>query len=60
VTAAPLRARLAEILEIDLADDVLAWELTEDGSWRRVPTIVGVDAHLQLRELAEARARAHG
>jgi polyphosphate kinase len=60
VTAQPLRARLAEILEINLADDVLSWELTEDGSWRKVPTVVGVDAQLRLRELAEQRAHPHG
>jgi polyphosphate kinase len=60
VTAQPLRARLAEILEINLDDDVLAWELTEDGSWRKVPTVVGVDTQLRLRELAEERAHLHG
>jgi len=60
VTAAPLRARLAEILEVNLADDVLAWELATDGSWRKVPTVVGVDTHVRLRELAEERARPRG
>jgi polyphosphate kinase len=60
VTAAPLRARLAEILEVNLADDVLAWELAADGSWRKVPTVVGVDTHVRLRELAEERARPRG
>jgi polyphosphate kinase len=60
VTAPPLRARLAEILEVNLADDVLAWELAEDGSWHKVPTVVGVDTHTRLRELAEERAHPRG
>ena len=33
-----LRARLDEILTVDLADDLLAWELDSEGGWRRVPT----------------------
>ena len=39
----------------NLADDVLAWELGADGTWRKVPTVVGVDTHRRLGELAEAR-----
>jgi polyphosphate kinase len=57
VTDPPLRARLAEILEVDLADDALAWELGADGSWHKVETVSGVNTHLRLRELAEERAR---
>jgi polyphosphate kinase len=57
VTAKPLRARLDEILETNLADDVLAWELRRDGGWVQVPTVVGLDTHRGLAELAEARAR---
>lgn len=60
VTAPALRARLAEILEVDLADDVLAWELAGDGAWHKVPTVVGIDTHVRLRELAEERARPRG
>jgi polyphosphate kinase len=52
-----LRARLAEILEVNLADDTLAWELLPDGSWHKVETVQGIDTHLRLRELAEERAR---
>ena len=44
VTDPALTARLAEILEVNLADDVLAWELRPDG-WRKVPTKVGVNTH---------------
>jgi polyphosphate kinase len=60
VTDPPLRARLAEILDVDLADDVLAWELAADGSWHKVETVVGLNTHLRLRELAEERARSRG
>jgi polyphosphate kinase len=52
-----LRARLAEALEVSLADDVLAWELAADGSWSRIPERRGVNTQRRLRELATARAR---
>jgi polyphosphate kinase len=60
VTAAPLRARLEEILTTNLADDVLAWELRSDGTWEKVPTVEGIDTHRRLGELAEARSRGDG
>jgi polyphosphate kinase len=60
VTAAPLRARLEEILATNLVDDVLAWELRPDGAWDKVPTVVGVETHCRLGELAETRARGDG
>jgi polyphosphate kinase len=52
-----LTARLAEILEVELADDVLAWELRADG-WRKVKTKVGIDSQERFLELAEARSLA--
>jgi polyphosphate kinase len=52
-----LRARLDEILAINLADDTLAWELQPDGNWRKVPTIEGVNTHRRLQELALERAQ---
>ncbi|GAC1368905.1 MAG: RNA degradosome polyphosphate kinase [Actinomycetota bacterium] len=52
-----LRAQLDEILEVNLADDVLAWELQPDGSWTKVPTQVGVNAQQRFQQLAIARAR---
>ena len=55
VTDPELTARLAEILSVNLADDVLAWELLPDG-WRKVQTKTGVNAHERLQELADARA----
>jgi polyphosphate kinase len=60
VTDLKLCARLAEIFEIALADDVLAWELGPDGSWQRVPTVNGVNAHKRFQELALDRARGNG
>jgi polyphosphate kinase len=56
VTDPSLTARLDEILSVNLADDVLAWELGPDG-WRKVRTKAGINAHAQLQAAAEARAR---
>jgi polyphosphate kinase len=56
VQAPPLRARLDEILEVTLSDDVLAWEL-RDERWSRVPTTVGINTQVRLQELAPARAQ---
>src|SRR5205085_2217517 len=56
VTQPDLQARLAEILEINLADDVLAWALGSDGEWTKVPTVVGLNAHMRFQELARERA----
>jgi polyphosphate kinase len=53
-----LQSRLDEILELNLADDVLAWNLEPDGTWTKVPTIVGIESHVRFQELAIARARA--
>jgi polyphosphate kinase len=55
VTDPALTARLAEILEVNLEDDVLAWELTPQG-WRKVKTKAGINTHQRLQELAEKRA----
>jgi polyphosphate kinase len=51
-----LQARLREILEVDLSDDCLAWEL-DDCHWEKVPTTVGINAHRRLQDLAVERAR---
>jgi polyphosphate kinase len=50
-----LEARLEEVLDVNLADDVLAWTLGTDGTWSKVETVLGVDTHLKLQELASAR-----
>jgi polyphosphate kinase len=51
-----LQARLAEICDIELADDMLAWELDGTGAWHRVEGSRGLDSHRRLQELALARA----
>jgi polyphosphate kinase len=58
IRSAELRARLDEILEVNLSDDVLAWELRPDGSWRRVPTRQGINTQVRLQELAQRRSEA--
>ena len=55
VTDPKLTARLEEILVVNLADDVLAWELGPEG-WTKVRTRIGIDAHARLQEIAESRA----
>ena len=50
-----LQARLAEVVEVLLADDVLASELSADGSWHKVPTVRGLDAQEELHRLAVER-----
>jgi polyphosphate kinase len=52
--------RLQEILDIELTDDVLAWELEADGTWSRLcppEGSPGNDSHRRFQELATARAR---
>jgi polyphosphate kinase len=52
-----LQARLDEILEVNLADDTLAWELDPAGRWTRLHGAAGVDTHLRLQEIARTRVR---
>ncbi len=47
-----LRQRLDQVLEINLADDSLAWDLMPDGTWRRVPKGTGFEAHTAFEQLA--------
>ncbi|MDX6644611.1 MAG: polyphosphate kinase, partial [Miltoncostaeaceae bacterium] len=58
VTRPELAARLAEILEVNLADDTLAWSLGADGAWKKVPTVAGVNTHERLERLALERSGA--
>ncbi|HXY71838.1 MAG TPA: polyphosphate kinase 1, partial [Actinomycetota bacterium] len=51
-----LRAGVQEILDVELSDDVLAWELGPDGEWTKVPTVRGIETHVRLEEFALARA----
>jgi polyphosphate kinase len=52
-----LQARLQEIIDVDLADDTLAWTLDAHGSWSHVPLGGSVDTHLRLEDIARSRAR---
>jgi polyphosphate kinase len=53
-----LRARLDEVLEWNFADDALAWSLETDGTWVKVPVVNGIDAQVELQDLALARTKA--
>ncbi len=57
VAAPEMRARLQEILDLELADDTRAWQLESDGTWHKVPTTAGVNAQQALQELAITRSR---
>lgn len=50
-----LRQRLDEILAVSLADDTLAWRLSDD-VWTRVPHHGTVETHLELQQQALKRA----
>ena len=52
-----LQARLQEILDVNLADDMLAWQLEPDGRWTKVRGTAAVDTHLRLQEIARTRIR---
>jgi polyphosphate kinase len=53
-----LRRRLQEILDLDLADEAIAWQLGPDGTWSRVASGGGLDSQRRLQELAIERSRA--
>ncbi len=53
-----LRQQLRAWLDLNLADDVLAWSLEPDGSWIKVPVEKGVELHARL--CAAAREQADG
>lgn len=55
-----LLAELMEVLEIQLADTVLAWQLRSDGTWFRVQPEPGqepLDSQVELMKRAAAKAR---
>jgi len=54
-----LQSRLQEMLDVNLADDTLAWALAGDGAWTKVPTKEDVNTHLRMQALAFERARRH-
>jgi len=47
--------RLEEILTLNLADDVQSWSLASDGSWNRIPTVLGNATQTALEEAALKR-----
>jgi len=60
VSAPKLRERLAQILEVSLSDDVLAWQLEPDGSWRKLTSVRGINSHRRFEELALEAAHGNG
>jgi polyphosphate kinase len=52
-----LRARIDEMLELLEADDVLAWELGADGTWRPPSSAGTNNEQTKLEEAALARSR---
>jgi polyphosphate kinase len=54
------RARLAEIIDLMLADDRRSWQLGADGTWRRTEDINGAPGTVDSHELLKARALAAG
>jgi len=52
-----LAERLAEVLDLNLADDTNSWALQADGTWQRVPCLKGFSVQRRLQELAVERAR---
>ena len=60
VSDAKLRQRLQQILDVYLADDVLASELGPDGTWRRIPTVRGLNSHNRFKEMALESAHGNG
>ena len=54
------RARLAEIIDIMLADDRRSWQLGADATWRRTEDINGVPGTVDSHEMLKARALAAG
>lgn len=55
VQSPEIRSRLREILEVELADDELAWELGPDDVWRKVPTTRHFNAQRHFQQLALTR-----
>jgi polyphosphate kinase len=56
VEAPDNQRRLQEILDLNLADDTLAWQ-QDDAVWTRVRTVKGLSAQKALQQLALERAR---
>ena len=57
VTDPNLKVRIEEVRDVELSDDVLAWEANPDGSWTKVVPLHGIETHQRLLDLAAQRAR---
>ena len=57
ISSPEIQGRLREILEVELADDELAWELAPDASWHKLPDKKHFNAQRHFQELAVARSR---
>ncbi len=53
-----LQERLDDVLEVELADDVLAWSLGPDGRWTRTTPGGSIETHARLQELTTERRAA--
>jgi polyphosphate kinase len=53
-----LQARLDEVLEVELRDDVLAWTLGADGVWVHAPPGGELETHTEMQRRTVARAAA--
>ncbi|MCQ3811342.1 MAG: polyphosphate kinase 1 [Acidimicrobiia bacterium] len=49
-----LRRRIDQVLEINLKDDTLAWDLLPDATWQRVAKSTDFEAHTAFERLAAA------
>jgi polyphosphate kinase len=60
VTSPEIQERLREILEVEMADDELAWELCADDTWHKVPDVKHFNAQRHFQEVAIARSKRWG
>jgi polyphosphate kinase len=58
VTDLRLKERLEEIIDVEMDDDLLAWQGEPDGSWTKIASTDAFDTHERLQELAVARTQA--
>lgn len=56
VTDSAAVSRLEEILAFNLADDTHSWTLSADGSWHRIPSVIGTSAQQLLQAAALKRS----
>jgi len=59
ITHPALKRQLAQILELGLQDDQLAWELAANGLWHRVRGDRGINSQRRFEDQAISRMREH-